>query len=108
MLELYMYKHMICKQCNAPIPYKVFIDGRMNILSSRRYCLKCHPWKVLLQKKNRNGILCERCHRPVGNVRGKYCASCIAIRHRQKKKRTLVEYKGGKCEVCGYNRCFSN
>ena len=26
------------------------------------------------------------------------------IRHR--KKEALVEYKGGKCQICGYNRCI--
>lgn len=25
----------------------------------------------------------------------------------QKRKRQLVEYKGGKCEICGYNKCIA-
>lgn len=28
------------------------------------------------------------------------------ISWRQRTKKQLVEYKGGKCEVCGYNRCL--
>lgn len=27
--------------------------------------------------------------------------------NRYKKKKLLVEYKGGKCEVCGYDKCLS-
>lgn len=36
------------------------------------------------------------------------CKKCRteAVRKRRKKvKNLLVEYKGGKCEVCGYNKC---
>lgn len=99
---------MKCKKCNDAIPYKVLIDGKMRILSTRKYCLSCHPWET--NNSGRAAIpgkICERCERPV-DVRGRYCASCIAIMHKQKKKRLLVEYKGGKCGVCGYDRCISN
>lgn len=27
------------------------------------------------------------------------------IRWKQRRKQKLVEYKGGKCELCGYNKC---
>jgi predicted HNH restriction endonuclease len=30
------------------------------------------------------------------------------VRWRQNTKRKLVEYKGGKCEVCGYNKCIQS
>lgn len=29
------------------------------------------------------------------------------IEWRKRKKKELVEYKGGKCEMCGYNRCIN-
>ena len=28
-------------------------------------------------------------------------------KRREKTKELLVEYKGGKCEICGYNKCIS-
>jgi hypothetical protein len=32
------------------------------------------------------------------------CASCIANKGRHLKKQKLIEYKGGKCLHCGYNK----
>ena len=30
------------------------------------------------------------------------------IKWRKRAKRELVEYKGGKCEICGYNKCLGS
>jgi hypothetical protein len=30
------------------------------------------------------------------------------VRWRQRAKQTLVEYKGNKCKVCGYNKCVAS
>jgi len=27
--------------------------------------------------------------------------------HKRKKKKALVEYKGGRCEMCNYDKCFA-
>lgn len=35
-----------------------------------------------------------------------YCGSCMANRHRFALKAACVEYKGGCCQLCGYNRCL--
>ena len=34
----------------------------------------------------------------------KYAADSVIKRHRLLKVKA-VEYKGGKCEICGYNKC---
>lgn len=37
------------------------------------------------------------------------CKVCDTIYHRDRarqKKKDLVDYKGGKCEVCGYDKCL--
>jgi hypothetical protein len=43
--------------------------------------------------------------------RGYYrCAKCRSenvSKRRRKLKQTLVEYKGGKCEKCGYDKCVA-
>lgn len=41
-----------------------------------------------------------------GAYRCKKCATEAVQRRRDKTKELLVEYKGGKCEICGYDRCI--
>jgi hypothetical protein len=40
-----------------------------------------------------------------GRLRCKQCRNDAVARRRKKVKRLLVEYKGGKCERCSYDRC---
>lgn len=42
-------------------------------------------------------------HHRKGHTRTK-CGTCIVNFRRFKLKRKCVNYKGGKCEVCGYNK----
>ena len=35
------------------------------------------------------------------------CRSAAVQKRRDTTKEILVEYKGGKCEICGYNKCIS-
>ena len=35
------------------------------------------------------------------------CRSESVQKRRNKTKEILVEYKGGKCEICGYDKCIS-
>jgi hypothetical protein len=34
------------------------------------------------------------------------CKSAAIQKRRDKTKQILVEYKGGKCEICGYDKCI--
>jgi len=45
--------------------------------------------------------------RPDGGARCKKCRSEAVIERRRKVKKELVEYKGGQCEICGYNKCVA-
>lgn len=40
-----------------------------------------------------------------GSYRCKKCSIDSVTKRRRKVKSMLVEYKGGKCEICGYNKC---
>jgi len=35
----------ICKKCSKSFPNARWIDGKRQILSSRKYCLECSPYK---------------------------------------------------------------
>lgn len=41
-----------------------------------------------------------------GRKRCKKCRIDAVNKKRQNNKKILVEYKGGKCEICGYNKCI--
>ncbi len=36
----------------------------------------------------------------------KVCSKCLFLRIRIKNKIKCVKYKGGKCSMCGYNKCL--
>lgn len=55
-------------------------------------------------------LVCEVCNRAYIYKRAngsttKICGSCHKINRRRQKKLRAIELKGGKCEVCGYNKC---
>lgn len=41
------------------------------------------------------------------HLRCKKCRSAAVDKRRKKLKVMAVEYKGGKCELCGYDRCVA-
>ena len=49
--------------------------------------------------------MCDHYQRGNGYFCCYKCRSDTVARHRKKNKQILVELGGGKCEVCGYNRC---
>lgn len=61
------------------------------------------------QKEAPKDCVCERCGKEYVYVRsngssGKHCASCQTTLRRQAMKAKAVEYKGGKCCKCGYDK----
>lgn len=42
-----------------------------------------------------------------GRFRCKKCYTYYNAEKRKRYKKELVEYKGGKCEICGYDKCIS-
>lgn len=52
-----------------------------------------------LPRRNKNGV-CQECTRLNKNSNYDY-----TVAWRVNAKRKLVEYKGGKCCICGYNKC---
>lgn len=48
----------------------------------------------------------EYVYRKDGAWRCKKCATESVAKRRRILKLKAVEYKGGKCEICGYNKCI--
>ena len=86
----------------------------MLILASRTYCQNC--WGG---KRNRTHKICPVCGdrlllKLFHSTGGRYprplrrCKNCHRVWRRQRKakfKQMCVDYKGGRCEVCGYDKC---
>lgn len=51
--------------------------------------------------------LTESLSNGVDRRRCKKCRNAAVLKRRRKVKQLLVEYKGGKCERCGYNKCVA-
>ena len=114
----------VCKKCQTHFSNRVIIDGKKRNLCNRKYCLVCSPFGThntkkidIVEEKNEKGEVvgvCKYCgrrfnvgRRKNGCVRTtKACGSCVVNRRRFVLKKRMVEYKGGKCVVCGYSRCL--
>jgi hypothetical protein len=114
----------ICKKCGREFPTAVKIGGVWKNISKRVFCLECSPWgmhntKDLTKiKTNTNDTEkeCARCHKvfPItefyicsDGARHSWCRDCIvkAIGERRiVRKKMAIEYLGGKCQKCGYDR----
>jgi hypothetical protein len=114
-----------CKKCNNEFKRTVYIEGKRKYLQKRQYCLECSPFGskntrqlhvIGLAKYETyptRHLTCTVCNReydyhhadPKGHTKTK-CNSCLVNQRRFDIKRKAVEYKGGNCERCGYNKCL--
>jgi hypothetical protein len=107
-----------CKLCSSNFPYRIVIEGKERILSSRKYCLECSPFnshntKNLLKTKSDTNIKylkCNTCFKEWKYIRGKggtikQCRSCVTKHRRTKGREKAHTYKGKCCLMCSYDRC---
>lgn len=112
----------ICLNCNNKFPNHFCIDGKIRNLQNRKYCLTCSPFKQHNTRKihraeysgvnnpktgiPKNCNICSKEYlykRETGSTLS-LCVSCVTTLRRVKRKEKLVEYKGGGCQLCGYNK----
>ena len=83
-----------------------------------RYWLKKYNLQTLRKTNDENNMkLCPKCEvsKPKSEFyksvkSSSYCKSCIVVSNRQRQRSTkqlAVDYKGGKCCKCGYNKCIA-
>ena len=110
----------ICKKCDGEFPNKIVIDGEYRSLHNRKYCLNCSPFgghnTKSLESSSTTTKTCPMCTKclPLSNFYkrrdgrpGPYCIQCSnkEARSRQRSiKQQCVDYKGGKCSACNYNK----
>ncbi len=108
-----------CLKCGGGFPVTKKVGNKILNFSNRLYCFECSPYKSrntlqlhicsIVEGSER---VCKRCEKPYVYRRGTgathcYCPACqTRNRHIQVKLRCIA-YKGGKCVICGYNKCAS-
>lgn len=107
-----------CKKCDLEFNTRVKIKGRTRNLCNRQYCLICSPFGKHNTKKldESNGAgetslkTCKTCAKvyeyshATGHGKTR-CNSCITQESQQKKRKFAIDYYGGKCSICGYDKC---
>ena len=122
----------ICVKCQREfLPTKV-IDGKRRNLSGRKFCLECSPFgshntkditkyqNYVFEKDGYKYKKCPQCQsvlelnnenyymRKNGSFHY-YCKKCLdkkSLNQKRMLKKKAVDYKGGKCSKCSYNRCL--
>ena len=116
-----------CQNCYKEFPSSIMINGKRKILNSRKYCLECSPpgrhnsrpigYTKVADKEEKYCYRCETTkneddfYRRKNNDLTSYCKQCTknqALERQRALKLLCVEYKGNKCEKCGYDKCIAS
>lgn len=120
----------VCLNCGKKFPIHLKYNGKKHNCCNRKYCLECSPpgrhntsqlhIKFKIETTTSNSKICFRCKKEYPlemfydisrgnkNVKYSYCRYCSIKSTLQKQdhfKLLCIDYKGGKCEICGYNKC---
>lgn len=115
----------ICKKCGEKIPRKANFNGREILLAHRTYCTKCSPigerriWggieivrarynlqtnkRIIPEKIKHSCKVCGKKYKQ--KTRNCVCSACKTKVVRRVNKDRAIELLGGKCKICGYNKC---
>lgn len=114
-----------CKKCNNLFPYFIKLENGKKIDCRHRiYCLECSPFgkrkmsgpdPKYYQKGSTEGRrllikidrICNKCGKIFHQAtRNNTCTTCRNKKQRNENKINAVQLKGGKCIICGYNKCL--
>lgn len=113
----------ICNKCSSPFPFHVTVNGKVRNFQHRKFCLVCSPFDAHntrdLLRFNEKEHYCPQCktNQPIelfyvrkNGQPSPYCkkhTNLETIKRQQDFKKRCVEYKGGRCEKCGYDKCLA-
>jgi hypothetical protein len=107
----------ICTKCNKEFPNRVNIDGKIKIINTRKYCLECSPYgehntkQIEISPRNiTHKCICGETNpdKFYGKKRS-FCSKChnkYTIKVGNEKRKKAIEYLGGKCIKCGYDKYY--
>ena len=108
----------VCQKCGEPFPNKAKISGKVRVLASRKFCLRCSPFgthntkPVLAQEEVPTGkrrsrgydniVFCVVCGQTRPG-RDRRCFPCFTRIRKYRAKRRAVDLLGGACSRCGWD-----
>lgn len=100
-----------CKKCGQQIPTRIEINGVKKLVCGRKFCLNCSPWGT----NNRKDLtitdkIRDDKRKKQENERSKRYYkrhSETQKNKREENKRKVIAMFGGKCQICGYNKCIA-
>ena len=103
-----------CKLCGLSFERFKIIDGVKRDCHGRKKCFDCLPFgKRVYASKVGTQCKCGACGKQylyTGRKSGsstETCRTCYGKLTRHELKKKAVDYKGGKCQCCGYNKCLA-
>jgi hypothetical protein len=111
-----------CKKCGKQFDCYIEVNGKRKGLYNRKFCLECSPYGEHNTKNlvyhSKTEKKCSNCQKVLPNsdfycknnkVYFSYCKKCAKIVFAEKQREQKIksiEYLGGKCSRCGYNKCI--
>ena len=84
--NMLIYCMNFCKKCGEKISSFIYVNGIKRSLHNRKYCFNCSKRQI----PQKHQLEVEKIK---------------ILSYRQKTKLKSLDYKGNKCELCGYNAC---
>lgn len=106
-----------CPKCGEYFSRRVVIDGVKKNMTNRTFCLSCSPFQSHNTRNltryaedgsdKRECLSCGKTYtyRRHTSTTLSFCNPCYTKRIRAERNRMVLEYLGGKCCVCGYDKC---
>ena len=105
-----------CTKCGKEFDSTCFSNKGKIYKPKRKACYDCVPYRRPSTKSDgtRRCAICEEYkpttefHRHFGKYLKPYCKICTTNKARLERRNfkvKCIEYKGGKCQKCGYSRC---
>ena len=88
------------KKYSIPSPNKSFKDVGKKDYGETRFCPRCEKNCSTSDFYNRRG-------KENSSVYCKKCTNLQTVERQRNFKKQMVDYKGGKCVKCGYDKCIS-
>jgi len=95
----------LCRKCQRKIPCRIVIDGKVRSLQRRKFCLICSPFMSHNTKPDDPTRPSKGRKYNEWDEQRKENQKRDMLRRAFLRKKRLVEMSGGRCTVCGYNKC---